>query len=239
MSTLRVDNILPYTSGSTITIAGFSTAQTPTANDFINVQSYGRWVYGVDAWSEGSKWNTMAAEVSPTDYLKLTLIGGQVNGQPIHRTYISASVNSTNLVFRDDGFGSFPVNYVDFINGIFEDSGLYTRITGSLDNRNYGNNPTTSGSIGFTGSYCAVESFNLIFLEKGRIDNSNLTMTFYILTGVEGIGIFDSFRTLTTTVTGYRNSLPDIVNRYYSFVNTWYQPSMPGYESYAAPPKKG
>jgi hypothetical protein len=190
------DLVVSYYSGSVDPQSSFIVGRvTPVASDFINVQSYNRWVYGQDAWSGGSKWDTIASEVDQSDYLTFKFIGGTANGRPIPKdqTGQSITVDYTNLTYRDDGFGLFPVNYVDFINGIFQSQSLYTRITGSLNNTQYVVFPEITGSIGFTGSYCVVDDFSFYFLEKGQIDGSDIEVVLYTVKSTNGVNIADSF----------------------------------------------
>ncbi len=208
---------------TTVIGSGGNTPPTPTTNDFINVESYNRWIYGLDAWSAGSKWDTIASEVDQSDYLRFVLIGGQVNGQSIHRTYVSVSVDYTNLTYRDDGFGSFPVNYVDFINDIFVSHSIYTRITGSTVN-------TQNQSIGLTGSYCAVDNFDFIFFETGQLDGVEMQRIFYTISTQNGTGLCDSFggSNNADTVQQYHINLTAAITNMNASLKTWYQPQMPG-----------
>jgi hypothetical protein len=194
--------ITDNTGATTVIGSGGGGSVTPSAADFINVQSYNRWVYGTDAWSGGSKWDTIASEADQSDYLTFTFIGGTANGRPIQKdqTGQSITVDYTNLTYRDDGFGLFPVNYVDFINGIFQSQSLYTRLTGSTDNINYANDPLISGSIGFTGSYCVIDDFSFAFLEKGQIDGSNINIVLYSIKSIEGLNIADTLGAVSQNI---------------------------------------
>jgi hypothetical protein len=176
------------TGNITVIGSGGGGSVTPAASDYINVQSYNRWVYGLDAWSGGSKWDTIASEADQSDYLTFTFIGGTANGRPISRaiTGQSATVDYTNLTYRDDGFGLFPVNYVDFINAIFQSQSLYTRITGSTT-------LAYNSAIGFTGSFCLTDDFLFIFSEEGQVDGVPVNDILYSIQGNFGFNICDNF----------------------------------------------
>jgi hypothetical protein len=220
--------ITDNTGATTVIGSGGGGSVTPSASDFINVQSYNKWVYGLDAWSGGSKWDTIASEVDQSDYLTFKFVGGTANGRPIPKdqTGQSITVDYTNLTYRDDGFGLFPVNYVDFINGVFASQSLYTRITGSTDVKIYQSDPITSGSAGFTGSYCVVDDFSFFFIEKGQIDGSNIEVLLYTVKSMDGVNIADNLMNLSAntynsrSIYGYWYLLLYNINNPYK---PWYQ----------------
>lgn len=200
----------------------------PGPADYLTVYSYGRYIYGLDNWSAGSKWATIAAEVDPTDYLNLKLVGGIVNGVPINREYQEVTVNHTNLVFRDDGYGLFPVNYVDFINGILEQYGIYTRIKGTTNNPNP--SPSATGQPGFIANYCVIDDFTLVFVETGQLDGGpTINSLFYTLQADYGLGLRDVFWGIGSpiTINGYNSSLHYLMNTNIPQAMKWYQSTIP------------
>jgi hypothetical protein len=210
--------ITDNTGATTVIGSGGGGSVTPVASDFINVQSYSRWVYGLDAWSGGSKWDTIASEVDQSDYLTFKFLGGTANGRPIPKdqTGQSITVDYTNLTYRDDGFGLFPVNYVDFINSIFQSQSLYTSITGS----------TTleyNSAIGFTGSFCLTDDFLFIFSEEGQVDSTPVNDILYSIQGNFGFDICDNFSTFGSlqNIAAYRLNIESLL--YNSIPKSWYQ----------------
>ncbi len=185
MSTLRADTILPYTSGSQITIAGWSNnpaSPAPCANDYVNIRSYSNWVQGMTVFGTGGdvdKFTALAQDNDPGDYLTLELTAGQVNGINISTCpSYSITLTAADITYRDDGYGSFPTNYIDFINGVFASHSLYTTFSGS---NNYYDRPNN-----LVANYCKVDNFCFTFRETGQLTPSGISVPMYYAFKSEG-----------------------------------------------------
>jgi hypothetical protein len=162
------------------------------SNDNITLCSYNRWAYGLDSFGAGgnqSKWAIIGDEVDPTDYLNFKLVGGCVNSKGLNRTYPNITVNSQTLTYKNYGYGLTPANYVDFINGILKENGIYTTISGANSNPG-GYHP---GAPGFVADFCPTDSFTLYFLETGQIGSGLLYPVYYILTAQSGLYLGDYY----------------------------------------------
>lgn len=168
--------------GNTTIINTGGSTPTPCANDFIQLVSYSNWVQGNNTFGTGGdvdKFTALAQDNDPGDYLQLKLVSGQVNGINLS-TCPSYSINLTaaDITYRDDGFGTYPANYVDFLNGVFASHSLYTRLTGSNNNFNKPNN--------LVADYCKVDNFFFTFEETGQLSPSSLTSPIYFSIKSEG-----------------------------------------------------
>jgi len=108
-----------------------TTSYIPTSADFVYQTNYSKWIYGTYYAANNygiDKWTY--AELSGGEFT-FELIGGTINNKPIPKSQTGTfvTVNSATIVYRDDGYGLQPANYVDFINGIFEQYSLYTRMS--------------------------------------------------------------------------------------------------------------
>ena len=161
--------------------------QTPDPiKDFYTYDNYQNWAMGLpSSWSQGDKWSTLAFNGGP-DYLQFQLMGGSANGAPIsHRTPFPIEiVNNSTLYYRDDGYGSCPANYTDYMNRVFKILVLNTTVIGSND-----------GYLHFRFDYCRTDDFALVFKETGILDGSSANLTnpcFYSLGTLGGFGMIDS-----------------------------------------------
>lgn len=160
---------------------------TPCNDDYVGIQSYSRWIFGNQTFGPptGNKFDVIAAENDNTDFLTLELIGGSINGCPISSCPLqSITVDYTNLVYRDDGFGLYPANYIDFINSIFSANSLYTTFSGTSE--------LDPGDYRIKSNYCKVDNFSLIFSDFGQIDGSPLNRAYFYFSGKNGLFIADT-----------------------------------------------
>lgn len=133
---------------------------TPQSGDFILKKSYDRWIHGTLAAVDAlmTKWAALGTSTYEGESLTLEFLGGTINNKIIPKTnqFIgqTTGVSSANLIYRDDGYGLQVANYVDFINEIFSDYGLSSRIyagTGIYER--------------FILDYATTEQFNFLFQE--------------------------------------------------------------------------
>jgi hypothetical protein len=165
-----------------LAIAANKVSQTPDPiKDFIQLTNpYANWIMGTGT-AQGTKWDTMTTY--HTNYLDLTFMGGWANGAPISHTNIGQTIHVDyyNLYYRNDGYGVFAGNYVDFLNRIFSDLDLYTKAIGNSDNKVYWN-------------YCKTDDFRLIFEENGVITGYNIGLPLYYSVGsMGGYSMIDHF----------------------------------------------
>jgi hypothetical protein len=154
--------------------------------DFYRYDNYLNWAMGLPgSWSQGDKWTTLSTNGNP-DYLQFQLMGGSANGTPIsHGTpFPIETVTNNTLYYRDDGYGSCPANYTDYMNRVFKMLGLNTTAIGSND-----------GYLHFRFDYCRTDDFTLVFKETGILDGSSTNLTnpmFYTIGTLGGFGMIDS-----------------------------------------------
>jgi hypothetical protein len=163
--------------------------QSPCPNDYILLNSYGAWIYGESlAPLFERKFEIIANEYDTSDYLTLEFVGGRVNNCNISKCeYSSITVNYTNLIYRDDGYGLTVVNYVDYINAIFSGQGLYTTISGT-------------SSPSFRSNFCVLDDFTLTFKDYGQLNGIPLNQKYFTITGRYGLNIGDSFANDFTSI---------------------------------------
>lgn len=153
---------------------GGNTPPTPCANDFVGIHSYNNWIQGNDVFGSAGdvdKFTGLAEDNDPGDYLTLELVAGTVNGINISMCpSYSITLTSADITYRDDGYGTYATNYIDFINGVFASHSLYTNFTGS---KNYWN------ANNLIATYCKVDNFNFTFRETGSLTPVNITAPFY------------------------------------------------------------
>jgi hypothetical protein len=164
--------------------------------------SYATWIFGLSDFTSGlnvvSKWtilNNGAQTLRNGDFINLSLYGYIINGgslqlsdptDPNYDVTVGTLVASRTPtyeppVYRDDGYGLVPINYVDFVNNQLNIYGLSTRITGSS---------ITSGRL-FIANYFESETFTFIFREIGQINGNPLPNVYYILYSNQG-NIYDA-----------------------------------------------
>lgn len=113
------------------------------ASDFGVRYSYAAWISGAPNSVNSTYKFDHLASVSPSEMtLKLTYVGGIVNGRPATRCHVidnevgdaslgygAINVHSSNLVWEDalDGV-PYPANYLNFINQVLSTYGLATSI---------------------------------------------------------------------------------------------------------------
>lgn len=167
---------------------GGGTPVVPCFEDFRIINSYGRWCLGnylFGPLNDEDKFTALANEYDPTDYLTLQFHSAVINGRSVSICPTqSITVTSTNLVYRDDGLGMAPVNYIDFINGIFANQNLYTTLTGS-------------SGLNFQANFCKTDQFILILKETGKITTGStpIQFPFYygLITDIWNTTIQDTF----------------------------------------------
>jgi hypothetical protein len=153
----------------------------PTSADFVYRTSYQRWIYGttnaafdynIDKWTY--------AALSGGEF-RFEFMGGTINNKPIPKsqTGTSVTVNSATLVYRNDGYGLQPANYVDFINGILQQYSLHTRMsaTSGITAPTYGDK--------FIIRLNTAETFDLTFKEVATINPGNMNTPQYFRIYVE------------------------------------------------------
>lgn len=172
-----------------------SIQRTPCAGDFVLKQSYNAWINGNVYSGPGedeNKFFTIGQDYDNSDYLNLELVAGQAHGLNISMCTISSvHVNYENLAVRDDGYGSWYVNYVDFINNIFNCLNLYTRLSASDNQYFYAN-------------HCKLDDFILIFRENGQVyDKGTLPTVYYTLQSEWGYNLRDNITDPSTNLNSF------------------------------------
>jgi hypothetical protein len=173
----------------TVIGSGGNTPPVPCAGDYVEYHSYSNWIQGTSGFGAGNdidKFTSLAENNDPGDYLNLELVAGQVNGINITSCNpYTLNVTSSDVNYRDDGFGTYATNYVDFLNGVFANHSLYTRFTGS---GNYFDKPNN-----LVVNYCKVDNFTFIFKETGVLTPSSISSPFfYAIKSENGASIKDS-----------------------------------------------
>lgn len=169
---------------------GGNTPPIPCDDDFAQVHSYSNWIQGNNAFGTSGtvdKLTALAENNDPGDYLTLELVAGQVNGINISMCpSYSITLTSGDINYRDDGYGTYATNYVDFINGVFASHSLYTTFTGSYLYFSYPNN--------LVSNYCKVDNFVFIFKETGQLTPNNIASPmYYAVESIYGAYIRDVF----------------------------------------------
>lgn len=162
-----------------------SIQRTPCASDFVFKTSYNKWINGNYAFGPGTdenKFFTIGQEYDTSDYLNLELTGGMANGNPVSfcNGVSSIQVDYTNLAVRDDGYGIWYVNYVDFINNIFNHLTLHTRLSSGDD-------------AVFRTNYCRLDEFSLVFRETGQLNSSSISPYYFQLQSYNQYTLLDNF----------------------------------------------
>ena len=161
------------------------------AYDFILRESYNKWFYNFEGYgpnNDESVWSVIANEYDTNDYITYNVYPSDVNGRGITLANGSVTINHTNLTFRDDGYGTVPVNHTDFLNEVFTLNGLYTQFTGNTQTSNYT----------ILARHCSMDRFKIVIRMEGVINGSNIDTVFYgIYSDVYGLldvfgGDFDS-----------------------------------------------
>jgi hypothetical protein len=176
--------------------------------------SYATWAYGKDFLNINtgetfSKWEILDNESQTTrnqDFLYFYLYGYTINGEPFQLTDSNngVSVGLRTLsrtptyfppIYRDEGFGLAPVNYVDYINDQLATYGLSTQITGS----------SITPGRNFIANYFESETFTFIFQETGQLFGNPIAdnlVTYYTLYSNQG-NIYDAFLKDETALNSY------------------------------------
>jgi len=162
-----------------------SIQRTPCASDFVLKQSYAEWINGYYAFGPGAdenKFFTIGQEYDTSDYLNLELTGAMANGNPVSfcNGVSSIQVDHTNLAVRDDGYGIWYVNYVDFINDIFNHLTLHTRLSSGDD-------------AYFRTNYYRFDEFSLVFRETGQLNSSSISPYYFLLQSYNQYTLLDTF----------------------------------------------
>lgn len=180
----------------------------PNPSDYTLLQSYNTWVLGSDNFGYGgTKWQALDEEYSVNDYIQLELVGGTLNGTTFSLTPTrSVVVPAGGVIYRDDGYGVTPVNYIDFINEVFSGFSLYTTFSGTSADKIFSN-------------YCRLDNFILIFKEVGVINDSPISTCFYSLKSNTGYFLIDYIET---------GEAPYNINLDYN--NNYWVPYIPLYE---------
>jgi hypothetical protein len=164
--------------------------------------SYKAWAFGLNDFTSGlnvvSKWTILvngAQTLKNGDFINFSLYGYIINGgslqlsdptDPNHDITVGTAVVSRTPIYepplyRDDGYGLAPINYVDFINNQLNIYGLSTQITGS----------SITPGRNFIANYFESETFTFIFKEIGQINGNPLPDLYYILYSNQG-NLYDS-----------------------------------------------
>lgn len=152
---------------------GIPPALPPSGKTLINSNT---WIFGDDVTKGSSNLDKFAYlntsdAILNEDFLILYLQSYKINDEPAVqldlRSAPSIEIYPGEVVYRDDGYGLFPINYVDFINGIIEDYSFSTRITGS----------STTGDKKFISNYFESEIFSFTFVESGQIEGGEFGLT--------------------------------------------------------------
>ena len=196
---------------------GVSTALPPQGKLRV---SYKTWVYGMSIFKNPSgagetfsKWEILDNESrtqTNADFLFFSLYGYTINGgslqlisDPNNGIIVGTRIASRTPeyappIYRDDGYGLAPVNYVDFINDQLATYGLSTQITGSS---------ITPGK-NFIANYFESETFTFIFKEEGQLFGNPIgsrPVTYYTLHSNQG-NIYDAFLGDETQLNSYLNN---------------------------------
>jgi hypothetical protein len=160
-----------------------------------------------------SKWEILDNESrtqTNADFLFFSLYGYTINGgslqlisDPNNGIIVGTRIASRTPeyappIYRDDGYGLAPVNYVDFINDQLATYGLSTQITGSS---------ITPGK-NFIANYFESETFTFIFKEEGQLFGNPIgsrPVTYYTLHSNQG-NIYDAFLKDETQLNSYLNN---------------------------------
>jgi hypothetical protein len=177
-------------SGNTTIIGSGGCVATPCVTDFTTLTSYGTWFLGVGEFSIIQSQNFL------TDFVTLELVAAQINGCNISTCSLSSiTVNYINLTYRDDGYGLYPSNYVDFLNQILNDNGLYTTFSGASGN--------------MVSNFCRLDNFLIIFKQTGVINDAPLTDIYYALKSDYGIILNDTYNVnILPIVNGFAGGYP-------------------------------
>jgi len=163
--------------------------------------SYATWAYG-DVFNDRStgtsisKWEILdnqSRTMTNGDFLYFSLYGYIINGGslqlisdpnnfiPVGSRVLSRTPTYFPPIYRDDGFGSTPVNYIDYINSQLATYGLSTQITGS----------SITPRRNFIANYFESETFTFIFKEEGQLFGNRIPNVYYILYSNQG-NIYDA-----------------------------------------------
>jgi len=178
--------------------------------------SYNRWAYGQSLFKNPSgagetfsKWEILDNEsrtMTNGDFLYFSLYGYIINGGslqlisdpnnfiPVGSRVLSRTPEYFRPIYRDDGYGLAPVNYVDFINDQLTIYGLSTQIIATDRVRER-----------FIANYFESETFTFIFKEIGQLFGNKISDVYYILYSNQG-NIYDTFLRDETALNSYLNN---------------------------------
>lgn len=177
---------------ASLTVTRSSSASRPNDQSFIS--SYNNWFFG--GLNDGK---FTALDNQAGAYVTLTLVGGQINGTSISQyPSCSVTVNSGSVVYVDDGYGSFPENYVSFLNTVSSAYSLKTSFTGK------GNGGNSYNTLAY---FDQTDNFTFIFKETtnlvGFANPCYFALTSRYLNLVDAIGV--DLNSIISNITYYPN----------------------------------